>query len=452
MKKKSSPPLLVLVVLAALSFSAAAAAAEGFASHGLSAAEAAQIRRRQLLYYLDEHGDRGERVIVDPSYSFPNPRLRDAYIALQAWKLAILSDPHNLTGDWVGPDVCNYTGVFCAPLPTDPSLTVVGGIDLNHGDIAGYLPEELGLLADLALFHINSNRFCGTVPHRFDRLGLLYELDLSNNRFAGRFPDVAIAGMVSLEQLDVAHNLLSGQIPEAVCDLPHLQNFTYAYNFFTGEPPQCLRVPAHDDRRNCLAYRPAQRTPRQCASFLSHPVDCAAFRCKPFVPQLPPPPPPSPPPPSPSPPPPSPPPPSPSPPPPSPPPPSPPPPSPPPPPPSPPPPSPPLRLRLLRRHPRHLPLSTASLAASPASASLSASAASWPPLLSSADLPVSAAATSLFSTSPSPFSAASNLPLLISSAPFAAPFSSASSVYRATPTTFSSSLYRTPTAAAPSSP
>ncbi|CAL9113055.1 unnamed protein product [Musa textilis] len=96
--------------------------------------------------------------------SFPNSRLPNDYIALQAWKLAILSDPMNLTGNWVGPVVCNYTGIFCSPLPSDPSLTVVAGIDLNHGDLTGYLPHQLGLLANLTLLHINSNCFCGTLP------------------------------------------------------------------------------------------------------------------------------------------------------------------------------------------------------------------------------------------------------------------------------------------------
>ncbi|KAK1282553.1 Leucine-rich repeat extensin-like protein 4 [Acorus calamus] len=381
--------LLFLFCLLRLSITAASGDASGdsvsVSAGRLSDEEATYIRRRQLLYYRDGFGDRGENVTVDPSLVFENPRIRDAYIALQAWKLAILSDPLNLTGNWSGPSVCDYTG-------------------------------ELGLLTDLALFHINSNRFCGTVPHRFRDLRLLFELDLSNNRFVGRFPAVVldlpslkfldirfnefegriprrlfdkdldaifinhnrfvsdlpdnlgnspvsvivlannhfkgcvptslgnmsktlneiilmnngfrsclppeigllvnltvfdisfnelvgpipetVGSMVSLEQLNVAHNRLSGAIPDSVCRLPSLQNFTYSYNFFTAEPPRCLAVPSHDDRRNCLPGRPSQRSAAQCRSFLSKgPVDCGSFRCAPFVPALPPPPPPSPPPP-----------------------------------------------------------------------------------------------------------------------------------------------------------
>lgn len=184
--------LLLLLPIFIFSFFLSSANADSFNNGGLTDTESLYIKQRQLLYYRDEFGDRGENVTIDSSLVFENPRLRNAYIALQAWKEAILSDPQNLTGNWVGSDVCHYTGVYCAQALDNHSIKTVAGIDLNHGDIAGYLPEELGLLTDLALFHINSNRFCGTVPHKFKNLKLLYELDLSNNRFAGKFPLVVL--------------------------------------------------------------------------------------------------------------------------------------------------------------------------------------------------------------------------------------------------------------------
>ncbi|KAK9021805.1 hypothetical protein V6N11_011774 [Hibiscus sabdariffa] len=71
----------------------------------------------------------------------------------------------------------------CAPALDDPKQRAVAGVDLNHADIAGYLPVELGLLTDIAPIHLNSNRFCGKIPKSFSRLELLYESDVSNNRF-----------------------------------------------------------------------------------------------------------------------------------------------------------------------------------------------------------------------------------------------------------------------------
>ncbi|XP_052190557.1 leucine-rich repeat extensin-like protein 6 [Diospyros lotus] len=152
------------------------------------------------------------------SLPLPNPRLLHAYIALQAWKHAITSDPNGFTSNWCGPNVCNYTGVYCAPAPDDTHVTTVAGIDLNHAGIAGYLPEELGLLTDLALLHINSNRFCGSLPESFRFLHLLYELDVSNNLFAGKFPNVVLS-LPSLKYLDIRFNGFEGDVPSRVFDL-----------------------------------------------------------------------------------------------------------------------------------------------------------------------------------------------------------------------------------------
>ncbi|KAM1113509.1 hypothetical protein ACFX2B_045622 [Malus domestica] len=187
-------------------------------SHGpLSDKEALYIKHRQLLYYHDEFGDRVEHVTVDPSLVFENDRLRNAYIALQSLKQAILSDQFNITGNWVGSNVCKYIRVFRTKALDNRTIRIVAGIDLNHGDIAGYLPEELGLLTDLALFHINSNRFCGTVPHKFNRLKLLFELDLSNNRFAGKFLRVVLQ-LPKLKFLDLRFNEFEGTVPNELFD------------------------------------------------------------------------------------------------------------------------------------------------------------------------------------------------------------------------------------------
>ncbi|KAD0657030.1 hypothetical protein E3N88_43920 [Mikania micrantha] len=141
-----------------------------------------------------------------------SPRLQQAYIALQAWKRVIYSDPFNTTSDWTGPAVCTYTGIYCAPFPNNTDIQTVAGIDLNHADIAGFLPDELGLLSDLSLLHLNSNRFCGIIPQTLSNLSLLFELDLSNNRFVGPFPSVVLS-LPTLKFLDLRFNEFEGAIP-----------------------------------------------------------------------------------------------------------------------------------------------------------------------------------------------------------------------------------------------
>lgn len=150
--------------------------------------------------------------------SNPNPRLQQAYIALQAWKRVIYSDPFNTTSDWTGPSVCDYTGIYCAPYPNNTDIQTVAGIDLNHADIAGFLPDELGLLSDLALIHLNSNRLCGILPLTLSNLTLLVELDLSNNRFVGPFPSVVLS-LPSLKFLDLRYNEFEGALPPELFNL-----------------------------------------------------------------------------------------------------------------------------------------------------------------------------------------------------------------------------------------
>ncbi|XP_068314512.1 leucine-rich repeat extensin-like protein 4 [Pyrus communis] len=219
LNSKSSPqPLGACSKTMPVNFKVNSSNSSRIISHGpLSDEEALYIKHRQLLYYRDEFGDRGEHVTVDPSLVFKNDRLRNAYIALQALKQAILSDPFNITGNWVGSNVCKYTAVFCTKALDNRTIRTVAGIDLNHGDIAGYLPEELGLLTDLVLLHINSNRFCGTVPHKFNRLKLLFELDLSNNRFARKFPRVVLR-LPKLKFLDLRFNEFEGTVPKELFD------------------------------------------------------------------------------------------------------------------------------------------------------------------------------------------------------------------------------------------
>ncbi|CAN1238884.1 Leucine-rich repeat extensin-like protein 4 [Linum grandiflorum] len=188
---------------------------------------------------------------------FQNPRLETAYFALQTWKHAILSDPYNRTANWIGSDVCNYTGIFCWPAPDNASVLTVAGIDLNHANLAGQLVNELGLLTDLALIHLNTNRFCGTVPRTFKMLKILHELDLSNNRFAGKFP-YSVLDIPKLKYLDIRFNEFEGRIPRRLFD-KDLDAIFINHNSFAshlpeniGNSPASVMVLAGNNFHGCL--------------------------------------------------------------------------------------------------------------------------------------------------------------------------------------------------------
>ena len=72
------------------------------ASHALSNAEVSFIARRQLLH-LHENDELSDNYVdnYETNLTFSNPRLKLAYIALEALKKAIYSDPSNFTANFL---------------------------------------------------------------------------------------------------------------------------------------------------------------------------------------------------------------------------------------------------------------------------------------------------------------------------------------------------------------
>ncbi|KAE8694817.1 hypothetical protein F3Y22_tig00110770pilonHSYRG00013 [Hibiscus syriacus] len=219
--------------------------------------------------------------------------------------------------------------------------TVVAGIDLNHANIAGYFPDEIGLLTDLALFH-----FSGEFPYVVLYLPSLKYLDIRFNQFSGRIPSqlfdlkldalffndkqVSIIhtgkirklscvgyrdgqqwshGVLSIVEfgenginsegdhfdeqwiyrvfetrnwgLNVANNKLSGYIPESICSLPNLNNFNFSNNFFVPNLPNASSCEPKMIAE-LIPYRPLQNPPMNCKSFYAHPIHCTISGCSPL--------------------------------------------------------------------------------------------------------------------------------------------------------------------------
>ncbi|XP_071703000.1 uncharacterized protein At4g06744 [Rutidosis leptorrhynchoides] len=144
---------------------------------------------------------------------FIDERLALIYPLVKTFKNTITSDPLNITGSWVGSDICSYKGFYCDNPPDNISAITIASIDFNGFQLtAPSLNGFLDKLPDLALFHANSNFFSGTISSNIANLPYLYELDISNNLFSGPFPN-SILGMNSLSFLDIRFNLFTGSIP-----------------------------------------------------------------------------------------------------------------------------------------------------------------------------------------------------------------------------------------------
>lgn len=215
------------------------------------------------------------KIEVDPNLKFENPRLKKAYVALQEWKKAMISDPYQMTKNWVGPDVCLYTGVVCAQAPDDENIGTVAVIDLNFGDIAGYLVPHLSLLSDLAILHLHSNRFFGIFPQTLSNLKLLFELDVSNNHFSGPFPSPVLA-MSSLRFLDIRYNEFEGQLPPQIFDMDIdalILNNNRFYNHLPknmGNSPASVLVLSNNKFSGCIPRNLGQMPYLEQVSFANN--------------------------------------------------------------------------------------------------------------------------------------------------------------------------------------
>lgn len=144
---------------------------------------------------------------------FIDQRLALVYPLVQTFKNTISSDPLNITGSWVGSDICNYKGFYCDSPPNNKSAITLASIDFNGFQLtAPSLDGFIDQLPDLALFHANSNFFSGTISPNIAKLPYLYELDISNNLFSGPFPN-SILAMNTLSFLDIRFNQFTGSIP-----------------------------------------------------------------------------------------------------------------------------------------------------------------------------------------------------------------------------------------------
>ena len=85
------------------------------------------------------------------------------------------------------------------------------GLKLNHNNLSGSIPPELGQLVDLRSIHLNNNNLSGSIPPELGQLVDLWYLDFSHNNLTGSLPPELASLNVHTFLLD--GNALSGPIP-----------------------------------------------------------------------------------------------------------------------------------------------------------------------------------------------------------------------------------------------
>ncbi|XP_071720955.1 uncharacterized protein [Rutidosis leptorrhynchoides] len=126
-------------------------------------------------------------------------------------------------------------------------------LDVKHNDLSGSIGSD-GLPSSLQYLSLSWNRFSGPVDYLLPRLNRLNYLDLSLNQFTGSIPGCIFGfpitnlqlernqftgpvlpfGSVSIQTLDLSHNMLYGEVSPLFATV---QNLYLNNNRFTGSVP-----------------------------------------------------------------------------------------------------------------------------------------------------------------------------------------------------------------------
>ncbi|KAK3280712.1 hypothetical protein CYMTET_11466 [Cymbomonas tetramitiformis] len=111
---------------------------------------------------------------------------------------------------------------------------------LNHRDLTGSVPPELGELHNLRRFDVFDNDLTGTLPTEMGTLVSLTDINAGHNSLTGTLPS-ELAAMTDLVHLQVDMNGITGAIPgDILRRLTSLKTFRVSYNELRGSLPSDL--------------------------------------------------------------------------------------------------------------------------------------------------------------------------------------------------------------------
>ncbi|XP_059278550.1 receptor-like kinase TMK3 [Lycium ferocissimum] len=141
--------------------------------------------------------------------------------------LALDGNPLNATSGWLLPK----------GLQDSAQLT---NLTLMNCNLAGPLPEFLGVMSSLEVLLLSTNRISGPIPSTFKdaEFKMLWLNDQSGDGMSG--PIDVVATMVSLTSLWLHGNKFSGKIPKEIGTLTNLKDFSVNTNELVGLIPESL--------------------------------------------------------------------------------------------------------------------------------------------------------------------------------------------------------------------
>ncbi len=112
-------------------------------------------------------------------------------------------------------------------------------LDMNHNNLRGTIPAQLGALTEITYLLLGYNQLTGSIPPQLANITQLQVLLLSSNELSGSIPP-ELGNLPNINRLYLENNRLSGTIPKELCNLPNLDHLWLSYNQLTGSIPKEL--------------------------------------------------------------------------------------------------------------------------------------------------------------------------------------------------------------------
>jgi hypothetical protein len=162
---------------------------------------------------------------------------------LERYALAVLNfaapiTPSNTSGTgglWIQQGrKCSWKNIVCGR--GGSTFLDLIDLDLSGVGLAGYIPTEIGLLKNLALYDASNNKLTGSIPTEIGVLTQLSLLKLNDNHLNGTIP-CEIGSLTLLQELFLEKNSWQGAIPSEIGLLKDLHDLALQDNFLTGSIP-----------------------------------------------------------------------------------------------------------------------------------------------------------------------------------------------------------------------
>ncbi|KAL8140860.1 hypothetical protein V2J09_006881 [Rumex salicifolius] len=185
---------------------------------------------------------------------------------------------NNTVPDWIGslPNLAVLSltnNQLMGPLPSSiGKITSLTNLALSNNQISGELPD-LSRLSSLTMLDLSGNKlnsklpsfpnnlvmaflsnssFTGEIPDEIDQLNHLQHLDLSLNQLRGKLP-ITLFSLQNISYLNLASNSLTGSLPYHLKCGGKLSFVDISNNRLTGGLPRCLSSTISKFNGNCLS-------------------------------------------------------------------------------------------------------------------------------------------------------------------------------------------------------